>query len=204
MNDYVSTALGMAMGVPVPVGTLLKLGSEWGFCSIGFGEHGRRPPPADLEALSAERPWEATGVIMLDQWVSNRDRHDRNVAYMSAFGVAAFDHDQALFGATPPGTGVESLQQVRELRVKQHPFAPHLKTDRYFDTWIERARSVTVEELRRAVWTCVDADLLTRLEAEALVEFLQYRQRNVRQFIEDSYLEFVGIEAWTLGSGGGE
>lgn len=203
-NDYVATALGMAMGVPVPPGTLMKLGPDWGFVSVGFGEHGRRPPPADLEALGAERPWETTGVIVLDQWVSNRDRHDGNVAYLPSLGVAAFDHDQALFGACPPNEGLASLEQSREVRVKHHPFGPYLQTAEHFESWIARTQSVTREELRRAVWACVDSSLLDRQDAEALLDFLQHRQRNIGTFVRESYSEFSGISTWTLDANGGE
>ncbi|TGZ10258.1 hypothetical protein [Streptomyces rhizosphaericola] len=199
-----ATALGMAMGVPVPPGTLIKLGSEWGFVSIGFGEHGTLPPPADLELLGAERPWEATGVIVLDQWVFNCDRHDANVAYLPTLGVAAFDHDQALFGACPPGDGMTSLSQSRDARIKNHPFGPHLKTDEHFESWVNRAKSIAREELMRAVWSCVDTGLLARPDATALVDFLQHRQKNLRKFITESKAELTGVSAWTLDGDGGE
>lgn len=204
VNDYVATAVGMAMGAPVPPGTLVKLGSDWGYLSLGFGEHGKRPPPAEFDELAVERPWEATGVLVLDQWIANFDRHDGNLAYMPTLGVAAFDHDQSLFGACPPGEGVESLGGSLHRRVSSHELAPHLKTSEHFEPWITRAKSITRPELQRAVWTCVDAELLSRLEAEALVDFLQYRQNNIGQFIEDSYSEFTGITAWTLDADGGE
>lgn len=204
VNDYVSSALGMAMGVPVPPCTLIKLGQEWGFISIGFGEHGTPPPPADLEALGAERPWEASGIIVLDQWISNSDRHDGNVAYLPTLGVAAFDHDQALFGACPSGGGLASLSQSQPTRVKNHPFGPHLKTDEHFESWIARAKSITRHEIERAVWTCVDTGLLPRQDATALVDFLQYRQRHVGSFVSDSHPEYSGISSWTLGADGGE
>ncbi|WP_159062884.1 hypothetical protein [Streptomyces scabiei] len=202
VNDYVSTAVGMAMGVPVPPGTLIKLGSEWGFVSVGFGEQGRRPPPADFEELGVDRPWEASGVVVLDQWISNSDRHDGNLAYLPTLGVAAFDHDQALFGACPPGEGVDSLQQARERRVKRHELVPYLKTVEHFESWINRAQSITHAELSRTAWSCVDAGLLTRHEADALVDFLEYRQLNIGRFIEESHSEFSGVTAWPLDSGG--
>ncbi|WP_216588664.1 hypothetical protein [Streptomyces brasiliscabiei] len=204
VNDYVATAVGMAMGAPVPPGTLIKLGPEWGFVSLGFGEQGRRPPPADFEELGEDRPWEATSVVVLDQWISNSDRHDGNLAYMRSLGVAAFDHDQALFGACPPGEGTDSLQQARDRRVKHHELVPYLKTVEHFPSWIKRAQSITHAELSRIVWTCVDSDLLSRAEADTLVDFLEYRQLNVGRFIEESYPEFTGVSAWTLDSNGGE
>ncbi|MFR9724513.1 hypothetical protein ACL02R_14295 [Streptomyces sp. MS19] len=204
VNDYVSTALGLAMGVPVPPGALVKLGSEWGFVSLGFGELGKRPPPADFEELGADLPWEATGVVVLDQWISNSDRHDGNLAYMPSLGVAAFDHDQALFGACPRGEGIGSLRQVREQRVKQHELVPHLPTVEHFESWVGRTQSITRAELNRAVGTCSGANLLSRAEAEALVDFLAYRQLNLGRFIQESYPEFTGVTAWTLDSGGGE
>ncbi|USQ89250.1 hypothetical protein NFX46_39265 [Streptomyces phaeoluteigriseus] len=204
VNDYVATALGTAMGVPVPPGTLVKLGPGWGFLSLGFGEHGKRPPPADFEELAVDRPWEATGVVVLDQWIANPDRHDGNLAYMASLGVAAFDHDQALFGACPPGEGIDSLRQTLDRRVSRHELVPYLKTIEHLQSWITRAQSITRMELGRIVWTCVDAGLLSRLEAETLVEFLEYRQLNIGRFITESYSEFTSVTEWTLDTTGGE
>ncbi|ARQ69550.1 hypothetical protein CAG99_12345 [Streptomyces marincola] len=204
VNDYVATAVGLALGAPVPPGVLTRLGAEWGYLSLGFGEQGKRPPPADFEELAVDRPWEATGIVVLDQWISNTDRHDGNLAYMPTLGVAAFDHDQALFGACPPGGGVESLKEARERRVRHHELIPHMNTMEHFPSWIDRAQSITHAELSRMAWVCVDAGLLSRLEADALVDFLEYRQLNVGRFIEESYPEFTGVAAWTLDSDGGE
>ncbi|MFZ4236490.1 hypothetical protein ACOZGD_15080 [Streptomyces murinus] len=204
VNDYISTAVGMAMGVPVPPGTLVKLGSEWGFLSLGFGERGKRPPPVDFEELAAERPWESTGVVVLDQWIANSDRHDGNLAYLPALGVAAFDHDQALFGACPPGEGEDSLRQRLSRRMVGHELAPHLTTVDYVEPWVRRAQSITRLELMRIVWACVDADLLSRQEAESLVDFLEYRQLHIDRFIKESHSEFSGVTAWTLDADGGE
>ncbi|MFD8689928.1 hypothetical protein [Streptomyces sp. NPDC059651] len=204
VNDYVATAMGMAMGASVPPGTLVKLGSEWGFLSLGFGERGKRPPPADFEEVALERPWEATGVVVLDQWIANSDRHDGNLAYMSSLGVAAFDHDQALFGACPPDKGEESLRQTINRRVSGHELAPHLKTIEHVQSWIKRAQSISRLELKRIVWACVHADLLSRPEGESLVDFLEHRQLNIDRFIKESYSEFTGIAAWTLDANGGE
>ncbi|MFF7453054.1 hypothetical protein [Kitasatospora sp. NPDC008115] len=198
VNDYVATRLGLAIGAPVVDGYLVKVGSDtWAFSTVAFGEKGQRLPPADLEELATLRPWEATGIYVLDQWILNLDRHDENIGYLEKLGVAAFDHEWSLFG---PGREDQtaSLRASRDKRVEKHPIAEWLATDVHVSQWLRRVRSVQPEELNRHVGGCVHVGLLSREEAGALVDFLIYRQANIARYIDDSWGDFKNLTKISL------
>lgn len=196
-NDYVSSMLGCAIGAPVPPGVLINLGREWGYASIGFGQSGQRPPPADLQDLAVSRPWEATGIIVLDQWILNTDRHDENLAFLPDLGVAAFDHDAALFGPRPPDVA-KSLEDGLHRRVVKHPLAEHLQDARHFSGWFDRVRSVSPEEIRRLAFACCDAKVITATERDCLIPFVVFRQSRIAEYVERSREDFVALDAWPL------
>ena len=201
VNDYIANALGRASGVPVPPGELVKLGrTTWGFVTLGFGEDGRRPPPADLEALATEHPWESTGVVVFDQWILNTDRHDENVAYLDKMGIAVFDHDCALLGFNPPDPAV-ALASERASRVRGHQLAASLRTAKYLESWVNRIKSVMPLEIRRAVGTCVDAGLLSKSLGDQLNEFILFRQASIQSYIDDSKEDFRQVTEWVMFDG---
>jgi hypothetical protein len=142
-------------------------------------------------------PWDSTAIVVLDQWILNNDRHDENLAYLPSLGVAAFDHDCALFGANPSDP-LRSLELGRDQVLHSHELGAKLRTAEHFEYWLGRADSIGAEEVRRAVWRCYDAGLLSATERDALVDWLLFRQSRVRSYIEQVRDEFVSIDDWAL------
>ncbi|WP_155945621.1 hypothetical protein [Micromonospora sp. CNB394] len=200
VNDYVASTLGTAAGLPVPPGTLLRVGQgELGYLSLGFSDKGDRPPPVIPPVFAHERPWDATGIIAFDQWILNNDRHDANLAYLPNSGVAVFDHDMALICNPPSGDACGSLETGLEQTVKDHILARHLTTAEYFPEWCDRIKSVGKREIRRVVSTCQDANLIDRNVRDKLIDFLEHRQTRIQSHIGRTTSDYVKVGSWPLG-----
>jgi hypothetical protein len=201
VNDYISSALGMSIGLPVPPGTLIQLhDKEYAYVSLGFSIKGDRLPPVIFEKFVEERPWEATGIIAFDQWISNSDRHDENIGYHDKFGVAVFDHDLTLLmrSVEDPG-GV--LRKFEDAEVERHDLAPYMKTAGYFESWSNRISTVTTYEISRIVYNCRNADLITNSLAQDLVRFIEHRKSRVLDYIERTRDEYAKIAEWPFNLG---
>lgn len=203
VNDYVASTLGMAVGLPVPPGALLRFHQgEPGYLSLGFSDRGDRPPPIIPPVFTRERPWEATGIIAFDQWILNNDRHDANLAYLPNSGVAVFDHDMALICNPQDGDACTSLESGLEQTIKGHLLSRHLETAEYFSEWFDRVKSVRKREIRRAVTTCFDANLIDDKIRDKLIGFLEHRQTRIHSHIGRTVSEYVKIDSWPLDIGG--
>ncbi|MEW1952787.1 hypothetical protein [Terrabacter sp. NPDC080008] len=198
VNDFIASTLGARIGAPVPPIALITDGSSAGSISMGFGEGGRTPPPADASRVAVDDPYLATGIIVLDQWTLNGDRHDENLAYLPRFGLAAFDFDCALIGPKPQTTAVDSLQKGLMMPLPRHILAEHLPTLQWLWGWISKVRAVSAEDIRRCVYLCFDARLITVAERDKLIDFLTLRQRWLGDIMDRGREIFTGIDDWPL------
>ncbi|MFC0546623.1 hypothetical protein [Kutzneria chonburiensis] len=196
LNDYISSALGLSIGLSVPPGALVELdGGIYGYTCMAFGLKGDRLPPAILGKLVLERPWEAWGIVAFDQWVANTDRHDGNVAYHPKVGVAAFDHDLALLGRCSKDLS-SMLRSERDREVRSHEFAPYFQSAEYLDSWCTRIAGVQKEEIRRLVNNCLAVDLVNKEVAEELIRYIDHRKSRVREFISRTSGEYSKVTEW--------
>ena len=195
VNDFIASQLALQIGLPVPPTALVRLGSQVGCVSLGFGEAGVRPPPVDAADFVAQYPEEAWGTLVFDHWVLNSDRHDENLAMLGTFGPAIFDHDAALIGFKPPAgkTAIDNLQAGLDQQVIGHIFSPHFVTDGWTDVWIQRIRSVDRRQIARLAYRCSDAGLLSAAERDKVVQFLTYRQRTLSDMIDSCFFEFEAL-----------
>lgn len=206
VNDAIGSALGMRLGLPVPPGWLIALSrAEVGWCSVGFGDSRHTPPPADMKELARRDPWVATGVVILDWWLANGDRHEENLVDLPRFGVAVIDHDASLIGHgiyLDHAAAAAHLQAVMDTPARPHEFAPYLSTARYFDEWLAKVARLPRDEIRRVVRPCFDANLVDARLRDALVDFLVVRAGLLRDYVKRRTPDFAQISDWTLDMGG--
>ncbi len=200
VNDYVASTLGMAVGLPVPPGTLFGLhGGDHGYVSLAFGHRGDVAPPIIPPKFCADRPWEACGIIAFDHWVLNTDRHDQNLSHIPDIGVAVFDHDLSLINVPPSGEdAVTALAKNRDIVYKYHCLTRHITDPSHFPEWFARIGSVTRREIRRAADTCHSAKLIDASTRDALVSFLEYRQTRIRTYVNQTRDLYQNVASWTL------
>lgn len=201
VNDYISSMLGMSIGLPVPPGALIQLyDGEYAYVSMGFSIKGDRLPPVIFEQFVVERPWEASGIIAFDQWISNTDRHDENIGYHDRFGVAVFDHDLSLL-IRSQNDPIGMLREYRDAHVVRHDLAPYMTTAEYFEMWSTRISSVTTQEVRRIVYNCRHAGLITNDLVQELVRFIEHRKTRVLDYIQRTRDEYAKIAEWPFDLG---
>lgn len=195
VNDYIASALGMAVGLPVPPGTLMQTRSEFAYISLGFSDRGDRLPPALLDEFAEERPWEATGVLAFDQWIYNSDRHSGNLAFDSKLGVSVYDHDLSLI-ARANERPVDTLREYRDKELSGHPLAKYVKNASYFESWFDRIAGIRTEEVRRIVRTCSKLGLIENELKQELINFVDFRKAKVKEYIERTRNEYSEIATW--------
>jgi hypothetical protein len=199
-NDFISSSLGIAAGLPVPPGTLIGVyGGGYNYASLAFGDRGDRPPPIIPPRFCEERAWEACGIIAFDQWIHNTDRHDANIGYIPEVAVGVFDHDLALMNeAKTSGEALSLLADSQDTPIKFHCLTPHVKDVSHFGEWFDRIGSVTRREIRRAVATSHSAELINAELRDALISFLEYRQTRINSFVEQTRDQYRSVDSWTL------
>lgn len=204
VNDAIGSTLGVRLGLPVPPGWLIALSrTEVGWCSVGFGDSRHTPPPADMKSLAQRDPWVATGVVVLDWWLANDDRHEENLVDLPRFGVSVIDHDASLIGHgvyTDHAAAASHLDEMKGTPARPHEFAPHLLTAQHFDEWLAKVARLSRAEIRRVVRPCFDANLVDARLRDALVDFLTARANLLRDYVHRRSEDFARISDWPLGN----
>lgn len=193
-NDYIASTLGLMLGLPIAPVSLISLdGDIAASVSLGFGERGVAPPPADLEQLGQKYPEDVAGIVVFDQWVVNTDRHDENLASLAKHGMVAFDHDAALIGWKPKVSVSDSIAKGRGHIVSGHCLAPHVASWDHLSTWQEAVRRVPRWAIRRVVQQAFGAKLITAKERDELASLLVFRASQIGAMIENRAHEFTRI-----------
>jgi len=202
-NDFVASTLGAMIGLPVPPIALVSLpGGEVGSVSLGFGERGVQPPPADLDALARAHPEEAAGTIVFDQWICNPDRHDENIAFLAKKGMSLFDHDGALIGHKPPVSASDNLTRGQSYIVCAHPLAQHIEDWRLIEGWISEVRRLSKRSIQRVAERAYDSRLVTAPERDGLVQMLTYRASSLSAMMENRAGDFTKVVQPAMTQGG--
>lgn len=184
-NEFVCARLGMALGVPIPMGDAGVLSDEqraWVSAQVEF--EGQVFPPADVDRAVAERPWDVAAVATFDVWVGNDDRHEGNIIYNPQVGLWAIDFERAL-GAEDSGTPA--------FYTKHRDDAPKIWAlegveieRKYFKPWTERIKSFPSSGLEAILLEARYRDLLSKTEAEWMTKLLAYRQHRIIELLDRS------------------
>ncbi len=99
-NEHVCARLAGIIDLPVPPGVIVEASAgQFGYVALRFGNANERPPPVIPTDLTNNHPEIAAGILTLDCWLANGDRHHENMAYVpEIWPPMAFDHSHAFFG----------------------------------------------------------------------------------------------------------
>lgn len=203
-NEYICGQLAQLLRLPAPPGMVLKADGEVFFVSAGFTGVGENLPPVEPAALCAADPRTATGIIVFDVWVVNRDRHCGNLAYRASTGqVHMYDHSHALFGANA-GTGLETLMGASmTLAINgqigaRECLLDHLLTKDHLPYWLDRVSNLD-EAMVRDIFSEANADLgLSPKEATDGCDYLIERKRALANIVNAGLGEFKGLRRTLL------
>jgi HipA-like protein len=196
-NEFICGRLGLMIGLPVPPGVVVRTDQDdLAYVALRFGKKGELPPPVIAEHAAQDNPAMTAGVIAFDCWMSNTDRHSGNLAY-SRQGVdfAVFDHSHALLGANP-ATGQAYLAGRKDRPVVSSCLGPHVTTAKFFSRWTQRIGALPDDLIEDIVSTVTCKGGLTNDEAEAVVDFLRYRQSRVLSMLKQSRAEMPKASDW--------
>jgi hypothetical protein len=197
-NEYICGMLGMAVGLPVPPGTIAKLndGTDC-YTMLRFGPKGDKPPPASASALVRDRPRLAARIAAFDCWIINGDRHPMNFAYVPGEGVSVFDHGHALLGTTDGGA-VDYLANVANVPIWGGVIVPELQSADELLKAVDVIRSCHDDLVRDVCDSARRMGALTLDESKKAAEVLIERKKALWHFAESQQGAFTKIADWGL------
>lgn len=196
-NEFICARLAQALLLPVPPGFLIQNDDETWFVSLNFNLSGEDLPPACPSRIAKDMPDLATGILMFDIWVANRDRHRRNLVFdAETERLQIFDHGSALFVG-----GADHMENLRlgELQIGalDHCLIPCLQENTYFAKWIDRITALPDWFMRGIFDECMDAGLITTEMARAGSDFLLNRRSRLQDILNANRARFTAMQ-WGL------
>lgn len=192
-NELIANRLALALGLPVPAGSLVvdsqpRDGDPEGWPVHGFayacfrlGEHDSLPRGV-LGSIAREQPWLAAGIAVFDAWVANPDRHPGNVAYVpKRIPLAIYDHAVILGGESRA-----SLRDGDPLMTVTGGLGPHLDSAKDLMTWVDCVRRLPAPLLDGCLAQIRDAKLLSQGETRDMRMWLDTRSRALDQLVRDA------------------
>lgn len=211
-NEYICTRLGEFIGLPIPPCVMTSsemMDAPAIFSELNFNAYSDNLPPVFPDLCVKHLPVECAGVLMFDIWIANEDRHDKNLAVDNVAApkkMIAFDHDMALFGGSGETVGADRLGELQFTRLgitggtvtggNRHCLLDEITTAEHFDPWLERIATVPKHFIASLCQEVVRVGVAAQPEADAAVEFLEFRKRNIGLLIEMSRDAFTGITEW--------
>jgi hypothetical protein len=199
-NEFICSRLGDLIGIPIPpFGLFQPVGTipfTW-FGSLSFRQTRDSPPPIIPRDFADTFPEIAIGIVVFDMWIANSDRHEKNLSMDASAQpprADAFDHSHALFSS-------EGIPRLRRLMNwfgidgdahgsgNRHCLVDHID-DGDFDPWIAKISGTPMFLIENVCSDMHELGLLTEAEMVAAVEFLRFRQLNIRRLIHENYFEF--------------
>jgi hypothetical protein len=150
-NELLCLRLGLAMGLPVPLGMILEREGQLYYASLHVEVAGETLPPAsedDLDAIAANERL-ACGIVMFDSWILNEDRHVGNISYIDETrSTYLIDHGRAFMDQT----GQSYLQSQKDsLGIGDHCLADRIKSLWAFDEWHETMMGIPATFIKQSV-----------------------------------------------------
>ncbi|MCH8044518.1 MAG: hypothetical protein IID44_12440 [Planctomycetes bacterium] len=208
-NELICGEIARYLRLPIPDFTISfsdqHIESKPLFSSLNFNYDRATFFKVEPEYLVKQLPRVATGILLFDILVANRDRHDKNLIVdnvVSPRQVRIWDHDQALFGI--PGD-VETLYNLRDhLGItgdnisggNRHCMLNAFQTLIHSDEWLYRIWNIPRWFIHDVCKAAVRLGL-KRTEATAAKEFLVHRKNELSSIIGRHRHEFRGIKTWT-------
>lgn len=186
-NEIIAVELAKAIRVQAPFyGLARDHADKIYFCTFDFNAAPDRQMPDIIPAIAmADHPLPCAGIVALDVWIGNCDRHVRNAKYTKETGPVAFDHERALLGAIPNG-GMKRLTDIKDAAgCDGHCLAPLIVEAGHVAHWGERIRAVPGFFIQEVCEEAVRIAKLDMAYSTALVDFIVHRAESFYQIIEN-------------------
>ena len=132
-NEIVALRLGLALGLPIPIGGASRDQDKLYYISIHPAvESLPKATDADIASI-LENEKLACGIIAFDSWILNQDRWRRNISYLDG-ETFIFDHGRALFA----GQRKEIEKNRSKISIGSHCLKDGLKSLAWFEFWHKR------------------------------------------------------------------
>lgn len=212
-NEFICGEIGRFMRLPIPPFCLTHHETADGkaplFSSLDFAGS-RAELPAVLAAPCVEKmPLTCAGVLALDIFIANCDRHDENLVVDDVTNprqMHVFDHGNALLGGNSDFGGATGAARLEECRDRlgvtggavsggiPHVFLPLIRNGKDLFYWVQRIREIP-NWFIRDICRETRGHGLSRALADSCEEFLLHRRKNLSTIIRN-HRDQLAIETW--------
>jgi hypothetical protein len=196
-NEFICGRMALMLGLPVPPGVVVRTDErELAYVSLRFGKRGENLPPVIAAHVVQDNPVIAAGIVALDCWLINTDRHRANLAYSrEGSPLTIFDHGHALLGDDPT-SGSKRLDEYREIPVISYCLGPFLTTAAHFRRWTERIAAIRDDLIEDVVSEVTCGGGLTPDEGSAVRTFLIDRKTRVSALLAQARDQLPKATDW--------
>lgn len=203
-NEYISATLGSLIGLPVPPFVMLekrtggRQESLW-FASLDYRLAGEQMPPVDPDEVFEHVPDVCAGVIALDLWIANTDRHENNLSFEpTTKRLNVFDHSHSLFGIEGGGRLTRladsfTLTEVAESGANRHCLIDKLDDLGRLDNWLGRIEKLPNFQIVDACTHALDLGIIESGERQIAIDFLLRRRRLLRELFHANSRVFPSL-----------
>jgi hypothetical protein len=192
-NEMLCLRLAHALKLPVPSGGVIKKDDQLYFASLVFSlaeETLPKPTWSDIQAIVANDPWLACGIVVFDSWICNDDRHRGNIRYNRESQQAILiDHGSSPFYGSSPEKAEAELESFRDKLVVNHNthcLAAKITSLSDFAEWHSRIKAIPDYFIRETVHESVELGLPESQE-EFLSDYLLKRRERLKLIFEADY-----------------
>ncbi len=148
-NELLALRLGMALGLPIPVGYALEHDGKLYYASLHVAVASETLPKATAADIAAilQNEYLACGIIVFDSWILNEDRWAKNICYDDESGrTVIFDHERSLY------TGQRSAIEKNEdsIGIGNHCLLG-IKSLHWFGDWHRKVMDIPDWYIRESV-----------------------------------------------------
>ena len=201
-NELIAAKIGTYLGLPVPPYCIVMDDNLPYFASLNFNLSAERLPPVNPMAFVSTFPDIACGIVILDAYICNDDRHARNIAAVmdkASPRCNIFDHDRSLLGPKK-GLGIARLNGMgSSIGIDSlHCLARQITEAAGLVAWLQRVEVLPRWVIAEAVNDTEALSETTREERDRLIGFLDDRKSSLRQIIQASSHLFPNMKQGSL------
>jgi hypothetical protein len=201
VNEWVAYQIGKLINFPMPECTIISISEDFIQSSENLSKKGVSAGPAfgsifkinkisvnEKNLAKCKNITNLVDMFIFDMWINNRDRNKNNVLIINDIQPALLfiDHDKAFCGRNWEERDLIKYSKIINPKWSKNQiyFIQHLKNQDLFQKPLHQIQSLTITQIKEAVYSIPSEWNLNESEQEYLVDFLMQRRELIDEQIQ--------------------